>query len=159
MNIGRGLLAALALSLIGAVSAVFVICAPVLANLLLTDTHAIERQFDIRWLGLTWIGPSIGVSAYLGLAALATYTPTTNFGFARTLAIIFFLSIPVTVFIGGLELTPKRVKSITHPLTYPSEIAIFLLPPSVVAFLLLASRVKSVSGKSNETKTTEHVDG
>jgi len=140
MNVKRGLLAALASSFIGAVSAFLVISALVFGNWLLKDTHASEREFDTRWLATAWIVPAIGVSIYLGLAAFATYAATTNFGFGRTLAIIFFVSIPLTAFLASLELTPKRIKSIDHPVLYPSEIAILVLPPSVVAFLLLASR-------------------
>ena len=158
MNINRGLIAAFTCSSIGAVSTVFLIAVFAVGNWFFNDTTPAEREFDIRWLATAWIVPSIGVSIYLGLTAFTTYSARTNYGFARTLAIIFFVSIPLTSILGTLELTPKRVKSNEHPILYPSELAILLLPPSVVAALLLASRVNIASNDISTIKKTEPSD-
>ncbi len=128
MNIKRGVISALLCSSIGAAVTVLLIAAFVFGNWFINDSIPVERDFDVRWLSTAWMVPAIGVSIYLGVAGFATFAPTINYGFARTLAIIFFVSIPLTSLLGNLELTPKRVKSIEHPVLYPSELAVLLVP-------------------------------
>ena len=158
MNIKRGVIAALTCSSIGAASAVMLIAAFVLGNWFINDSIPAEREFDTRWLSSAWMGPAIGVAIYLGLTGFAIFAPTINYGFARTLVIIFFVSIPLTILLGNLELTPKRVKSIEHPVFYPSELAILIMPPAGIAALLLASRLNGESNDKIATKKTEPSD-
>jgi hypothetical protein len=158
MNIKRGLIAALICAITGAASAVLFIAVFLVGNWVLYDTHAVKRKFDIRWMATAWTVPAIGVAIYLGLTAFATYTPNMNYGFARTFAIIFLLSIPMAAFLGSLELTPKRVKSLEHPILYPSELSLLAFPPMTVAILLLATRINLGSNLRSTKESTEPSD-
>ncbi|MFN4907240.1 MAG: hypothetical protein ACK5EO_15200 [Planctomycetota bacterium] len=158
MNIKRGVIAALTCSSIGVAFAVLLIAAFVLGNWFFNDPIPAEREFDTRWLSSAWMGPAIGVAIYLGLTGFATFAPTINYGFARTLAIISLVSIPLTLVLSNLEITPKRVKIIEHPVFYPSELAILIIPPAGVAALLLAWRLDSDSNNAISTKKTEPSD-
>jgi hypothetical protein len=158
MNIKRGVISALFCSSIGAAFTVLLIAAFVFGNWFINDSIPVERDFDVRWLSTAWMVPAIGVSIYLGVAGFATFAPTVNYGFARTLAIIFFVSIPLTSLLGNLELTPKRVKSMEHPVLYPSELAVLLVPPAFIAALLLSWRVNSEFNDKITSKKTEQSD-
>lgn len=84
--------------------------------------------------------PLIFVATYLGLTALATYLPKGKHGFARTLAI---LAVAGYFLIGLLDfagLAPARAKSIEHPTIYLSEFLVIIVPPIVVAVVLITHR-------------------
>jgi hypothetical protein len=158
MNIKRGGIAALICASIGASVSVLLITAFVLGNWFVSATVPVDREFDTCWLSSAWIVPGIGCAIYLGLAGFTTFAPSINYGFARTLSIIFFVAIPLTMFLGSLELTPKRVKSIKHPVLYPSELAMLIIPPVGIAFLLVVSRINNGTNDNISMKETEQRD-
>jgi predicted permease len=140
MNIARGIIAGLMGALIGAVVPVVVVATFTLLSWHFHDTLEGDRQYDIAWWRMHAVPPLVGAAIYLGLTAWATYTPKRNCGFAKTLAIIFFTSVPLTWLLAALHLTPTRYKNVEHPAMYFSELLLLLVPPLVMACVLVAAR-------------------
>ena len=140
LNFVRGILSAAAWGLVGAIAAVALVSLGTLAYWHLNDTRQFDRQYDINWWRTRALPPIIGVTTLLACAGWAAYAPRGKHRFATTLAILFFLSIPLWFVLGSMELTPRRVKSVEHPPLYPSELLVLVLPPIVVSIALSVLR-------------------
>jgi predicted permease len=149
MNFARGIIAASIWAGAGPILTVLVVAGFQLLSWQFNNTPEIDRKYDMAWWRMHAVPPLVGISIYLGTAALATYTPHRNQGFAKTLAILFGTALPFTWFLAQLELTPKRYKSIEHPDLYFSEFLLLFLPPLVIAGVLMA--VRRSESRSSET--------
>jgi hypothetical protein len=88
----------------------------------------------------TAIHPVLGCAAVFACAGWAASSPRPTYGFAESLAIVFFGSIFLWTMLAALEVTPRRLKAVEHPLVYPSEAFALLGAPILVAGLLTALR-------------------
>jgi len=140
MNFKRGFIAAFIWAVIGIAGPFIAVCVFTVVSWQLNDTSSFFRQDDIAWWLTRAVWPLVGVPIYLGLSALATYTPIQKHRFAGTLAIIFFTAIPLTWILAALELTPQRYKAGDHPEMYFSEFLLLLIPPLTITFVLIALR-------------------
>lgn len=140
MNVCRGLLAGMIAAVSACVAAVLLIAAMVSLNWLLQGSTSWDREYDVgvSLQRLSFVcGP---IALYTGLAGWVAYTPRSIHSFTKTLPMIFVGGITVTLLIASMNLTPVRYKGDTHPLFYTSELLIAVLPPLLVACLLVLRR-------------------
>lgn len=156
MNVARGILAALIWAFAGSVVPVLVVGGYTVLSWHINNTPAIDRDYDVGWWRMHAIPPLVAASVYLGLTAWATYTPKRNYGFAKTLAILFFTAIPLAMLLGAFISTPRRYRSVEHPDIYGSELLLLFLPPVIVSCLLVAVRR---SGAREVDAAEEGADG
>jgi hypothetical protein len=156
MNIARGILAALLWAVAGVVVPVLVVGGYTVLSWHINNTPEIDREYDVEWWRMHAVPPLVAASVYLGLTAWATYAPRRNYGFAKTLAILFFAAIPLAIPLGALISTPRRYKGVEHPDMYGSEFLLLFLPPLIVSCLLVAIRR---SGAREVDAAEEEADG
>jgi hypothetical protein len=94
----------------------------------------------------TAMWPVLGCGAVFACAGWAARSSRPARGFVRSLIVVFFGSIVLWTVLAGLELTPRRLKSVEHPLIYPSEAVVLLVPPVLMAVILTALRRTDGSG-------------
>jgi hypothetical protein len=106
----------------------------------LTSDYGQDLHSNLAW-WLTYAFPGIVViPMLLFFAGLSTYAPHIYCGFAKTLAILAFTSLPVAVFLGRMGMAHPRSKFTEQPPMYLSEILMFLIPMSAVSLTLIACR-------------------
>lgn len=95
--------------------------------------------------------PVVGCAVVCACAGWATFAPAGKHSFAWSLAFIFFISLVFWAVVSGMELTPRRLKGIEHPVFYVSELIAMIGPPIVAATLLTLFRTRRVptSGASS----------
>ena len=146
MNITRGLIAGVLGIFAGLILPVLLIGSYLLLSWYFNETFEMDRSADIAYWRKYGMEPLTGCAIYLGLTAWATYTPKRNYGFAKTLAILFFCSIALMVFTNILiqslpqSRSPERYNGFTL-----TEFFILLIPPLVVASVLIAVRRSGTS--------------
>ena len=150
VNLLRGTAAALLCGLLG-------LLAPALAlGLLTAGRWIVEGQMelgDLTQLRLVVRGPMVGVGLVLACTGWATYTPSGNFRFASTLAIIFVISVVGWMVLGSMNLTPPRYKNTEHPFMYPSEAFVFFTPPILAALVLTLIRSETSAAPPSECRS------
>ena len=142
LNPVRGLLAAVVGASAGAVAPIAIMVACVVLRWWITGASDFDRRYDIGWIRENLPGPVIGCAMVCACAAWATFAPRGSFRFARTLAIVTAISFCLWFVVGSMELTPRRLKGIEHPMFYPSELLLLMGPPIVAAALVTAIRVR-----------------
>ncbi|MCA9014279.1 MAG: hypothetical protein KDA77_03000 [Planctomycetaceae bacterium] len=158
MNITRGLIAGILGTLAGLILPVLLVGSYLLLSWYCNETFEMDRRADIAYWRNYGEMPLAGCAIYLGLAAWATYTPKRNYGLAKTLAILFFCSIPLMILVSRLQTEPlqPRGSTPTYPLTL-SEFVRILIPPLIVACVLIAIRGSGV--KELEKNNTKYPKG
>ena len=140
MNFKRGLIAGLIGTFAGALIPVLWIGGYTLLYWFWHDSPAMDREADLAYWRDYGIGPVIGLAFYFGLSAWATYTPREHYRFVSTLGIMFVISIPLTLLLSSLQLTPQGKRAPDDPTLFFSEFLIILLPPLAVAWLIVLFR-------------------
>ncbi|QDT99396.1 hypothetical protein [Gimesia aquarii] len=160
MIIMRGMIAGLIGALVGGVVPLVLISLYTITSWYFHNTYEIDRQADIAYWRNEVVYPILGVAIYFGLAAWATYTPKGNYRFTKTLAILFFLSIPLTLFIRVLRQPTPQYKTIEVPNAYFSEFLLLFLPPLLITCVMIAFRssvthnVDTISESDGRSKVT-----
>jgi hypothetical protein len=141
MNITRGLIAGVLGIFAGLILPVLLVGSYLLLSWYFNETFEMDRRADIAYWRNYGEMPLAGCAIYLGLAAWATYTPKRNYGLAKTLAILFFCSIPLMILLSFLQTEPLPPRGSTprYPLTL-SEFVRIMIPPLAVASVLIAVR-------------------
>lgn len=88
------------------------------------------------------INPVVGCGVVCACAGFATFAPSGKHSFAWSLAIIFLISLVIWTVIAGMELTPRRLKGVEHPVFYLSGLIAMIAPPSVVSAFLTMIRTR-----------------
>lgn len=156
MNVARGIIAGLVWAVAGVVVPVLVVGGYTILSWHVNNTSAIDREYDVGWWRMHAVPPLVAVSVYLGLTAWATYTPKRNYGFAKTLAILFSSAILLAMFLSAFISTPRRYKSAEDPGVPLSGYLLLFLPPLIVSCLLVAVRR---SGAREVDAAEEEADG
>jgi hypothetical protein len=111
----------------------------------------IDRAYDLHVVLPDIPGLVVGATVF-ACAGWATLAPRRTHRFARTLANIVTITVPLWCVVGWvvstMGLTPVRHKGVEHPAWYPSEIAVAivcLLVPILVAAVLTAVRDHNAS--------------
>jgi len=91
------------------------------------------------------LGPVVGCTVVFACAGWATFAPVGAFRFAKSLAIVFVMSLPLWFFLASMQFTPRRIKSVEHPAMYPSEFMVIAGPPVLAAAMLTAVRARKES--------------
>jgi hypothetical protein len=73
-------------------------------------------------------------------AGLATYAPRKRIGFARTLALLCVIALPMAGILGALGMSPPRYRSISHPPMYWSEVLMYLVSFVSVTCVIVSMR-------------------
>jgi len=106
-----------------------------------------DRNSDLQTLQNKIELPVIGCSLVCACAAWATFAPAGTFRFARSLAIIFAVCVPVWFILGHVVNTmgavPLRLKGTHHPTLYPIEWILLMAPPILVTAILTATRISN----------------
>lgn len=136
LRIARGLLAA---GSFGIIVAVVVAGLLVLKCWLAPEVFDRSLQDELRWFfQRKGIYPVIGCAAVCACAAWATYAPRGTFRFAGSLAIVCGTTIPLWYFLTSLH--PRR-KGDDFGVDNPSDLAILIVPPILVAVVLTVVRM------------------
>jgi hypothetical protein len=145
LNLLRGLLGAVLWGGVGVAAPAATLFAITVARWLYLSypgTSVFDLRVDLVPLSKDLIAPVIGCAAVLASAGWAAYAPVGAFRFAKSLAIVFAMSLPLWFILTSIKLTPRRFKSAEHPAMYPSEFLVIVCPPSIVAALVTAARTK-----------------
>ncbi len=99
---------------------------------------------EVDWNSLTKMQARIGACTFLAFTAWATYAPKGKYGFASTLAIIFFLSFPLWAMIVHFSDLMVNWQG-----EYPDPIRLMILisPPifvSLILSLIRAGKMKTI---------------
>ncbi|QDT44733.1 hypothetical protein Pan241w_48490 [Gimesia alba] len=141
MNITRGLIAGVLGIFAGLILPVLLVGSYLLLTWYFNETFEMDRRADIAYWRKYGMEPLTGCAIYQGLTAWATYTPKRNYGFAKTLAILFFCSMALMVFINILYQSPPQPRSANRDYGLSLSGFLFLLiPPLIVACVLIAVR-------------------
>ncbi len=100
-----------------------------------------DRQVDLRRLREDLVWPVIGCAVVCACAAWTTFAPVGKYRFARTLAIIVAVCVPMWFVLNAMALTPRRLKGVGHPAIYPSELIELIGPPVLIAVILTVVRI------------------
>ena len=137
----RGLRAAVVGGLGGAIVPVALLCLFTVCRWFIEGASDFDRQLDLNNLPKKLHFPIIGCSLMCACAAWTTFAPCGNFRFAKSLAIIFAICMPLWYILSTMHLTPQRLKGVHHPAIYPSELIVVIGPPIVAAVFLTAIRI------------------
>jgi hypothetical protein len=140
MNFKRGLIAGLIGTVAGALIPALWIGGYTLLYWFWHDSPAMDRGADLAYWQDYGAGPVIGLAIYFGLSAWATYTPPGKHRFVSTLGIMFVISIPLSLLLSSLQLTPQGKRAPEDPTLFFSEFLIIVLPPLAVAGLIVLFR-------------------
>jgi hypothetical protein len=138
----RGILAAMLGALGGALTPITILGSFTVCRWYFEGTPAIDRQWDLdRFQGkLLW--PVIAFATVSSCAAWATVAPRGTYRFAKTLAIVFSVSLPLWFAPLLLGLSPRQPrKSADHPAIYRSELVVMIGAPLIATALLTAIRI------------------
>ncbi|MCH9789311.1 MAG: hypothetical protein K0U82_00725 [Planctomycetes bacterium] len=150
MNIGRGIIAGLIGAVLGVVVPVLVIGLYTLLYWHFNETYDMDRRADIANWKRDAVSPLVGCAIYVGLAAWATYTPRREFRFAKTLAVLFFTSMLLTMLIGSMRQTPTRYSYRTEDFQMSlSGFLLLFLPPLLVSCVMVFRRCGKTGVKVN----------
>ena len=146
-DLSRGLRATISSGVVGAVAPIAALYGLAVVRWWVTGASPFDRRYDIASIRDALPGPVVGCATVCACAAWATYAPRGGFRFARTLAIVALISLGLWCVLGwgvswGLELTPRRLKGVEHPIFYPSELFFLLGPPIVAAAVVSMVRVR-----------------
>jgi hypothetical protein len=142
----RGLLAAILCGLGGAVASVAVALGFTVCRWLVSGTTEYDRlRIDLRSLESDMVIPIIGCAIVFACAGWATFAPAGTYRFARSLVVVFLVSVALWYVIGSMELTPRRYRGIEHPLLYASELIVLMASPMLAAALLTVIRIRSAT--------------
>jgi hypothetical protein len=151
IDVARGFYAVLCFAAIGFLAPILLIFSLAIGRWIVDGSNERDRPNLVsRQAGETLIFPVLGTMAVLSAAGWATFAPRRKNRFAATLAIIFAFSVLAWFVLGAMELTPKRIKSIQHPIIYLSEIVILVLPPLIAGFSLAATRNENMRSETVE---------
>lgn len=143
MNFTRGMIAGLIGAVVGVIAPVLVLGLYLMLSWYFNETHGMDRRADMADWQRHGVVPLVGCAIYVGLAAWATYTPQRNFRFAKTLAILFFASLFLYVLVSLFD--PAPATRYTNQELSLWKFLMLLLPPVVVAVLLVISRCRNAS--------------
>ena len=118
LNLPRGLLATILCGLLGPLAAMSLALGFIVCKWLVAGAAENDLQYDLKYLPETMIYPLVGCAAVFACAGWATFAPAVAGRFTKSLAIIFSVSVSLWFIIGVLELTPRRVRSVEHPVFY-----------------------------------------
>jgi hypothetical protein len=156
MNITRGLIAGLLGALVGLILPVLLVGSYLLLSWYFNETFEMDRRADIAYWRDFGDAPLAGCAIYLGLAAWATYTPQQIYGFAKTLAILFFCSMALMALIIIFQQTPSQPRSAERDYSLSlTDLLTLLIPPLLVACVLIAVRRSG----AKETEPLSETDG
>jgi len=143
----RGLCGATLSAVVGAVAPAAIVLGGTACWWYAWGSSEIDRAYDHHAVlpdipGLVVVGATV-----FACAGWATLAPRGTHRFARTLAIVVAITVPLWCVVGwvvrSMELTPVRYKGVEHPAWYPSEMTVAfvcLVIPIVVAAVLTAVR-------------------
>jgi hypothetical protein len=145
-SIRAGTLAAIGWGVFGGISAAVAVAA----------LGVNERWYDLTELGWyrEWFGwyfrtaiwPVIGCTTFLACAGWAAYFPRPAHSMATTVIIVTFASLGVWIALNAAEVTPRRLRSIEHPVMYVSEFFVLVVPPALASAFLTLWRCNRASG-------------
>lgn len=151
LNLLRGLLGAVLWGVVGVVAPAATLLAITVARSLYLSypgTSVFDLRVDLVWLSEDLIAPVVGCAAVLASAGWAAYAPVGAFRFAKSLAIVFAMSLPLWFILASMKLTPRRPKNADQPAMYPSEFLVIVCPPAMAAALVTAAQTKRQPGTS-----------
>jgi predicted permease len=152
LNLCRGLLATLLGALGGALVSVALALGFTVCGWLVAGTKEVDRQHDVDYLKQYTVYPIVGCAVVCACAAWATFAPARTRPFARSLGLIFLVSVPLWYVIGWMELTPRRNRGTEHPVFYPSELIVLIGPPLVAAAFLTVLRIRDAATTQGSQK-------
>ncbi len=157
----RGLCGAILGAAVGAVAPAAIVFGGAACWWYARGTSEIDRMYDRHAVLPDIPGLVVAGATVFACAGWATLAARGTHRFARTLAIVVAITVPLGCVVGWLvrsvELTPVRYKGVEHPAWYPSEVAVaivcFVIPIAVAAILTAvrghdASRSETVTWKS-----------
>ena len=147
LNPVRGVFAAVVGALVGGVAPIVVLAAGTVIRWWITGASEFDRRYDIGWVRNALPGPVVGC-ATICAARRATFAPRGRYRFARSLAVITAISLGVWLVVGSMELTPRRLKGIEHPMFYPSEWMLLMGPPIAAAVMMTVFRLRAAAPRS-----------
>jgi hypothetical protein len=142
LNIKRGLIATCLSALAGAAGCVVVAAGIYVYRWVTSGPTGTDVQGDFQYLKTYLHYPVVGCAVVFAFAGWATFAPIRPHRFARTLLLVFLISVPCWIVLSALQITPPRLKSIQHPLYYPSEILVLIGPPLMAAAVLTVRRLR-----------------
>ncbi|MGI9519749.1 MAG: hypothetical protein ACR2NP_22030 [Pirellulaceae bacterium] len=150
LNLRRGLLMAAIWTVIGFVVPVLLMTIYLQVTWWIHETPQVDRQLQTsQWLA-KGIMPLIGSSFFLGLAALATWTPRNYRGFADTLALLFLVSLAAMWIASTLNWLPRRPRGARIDLVSVELLIFVFVPVLIVAVILVGVRVARDAGPMDD---------
>ena len=144
LNVSRGLRGSLLCALVGAVAPLVMVSAFLVFNWIVFGVSEWDRHYDIQQWKHQMLGVIIGVSVVFACAGWAKFAPMGTYRFARSLAFVFLVSVPLWFVLGMardlLDLNPRKPKKLDEPKFYPSELLMMIGPPIVAATILTTIR-------------------
>ena len=151
LRVLRGIGSALSLGVVGFLAPVLALLGFTALRWVVEGTSDFDRRFDLDWLPKKAIFPAIGTGFVFAGAAWASFAPCGVHRFARTLAIVFAVSVPSWYALAIAGMTVPRLKSIQHPLIYPREVFLLAAPPILAGLVLAARRCTKARSRSPES--------
>ena len=142
LNFVRGFRAAGVGALVGAATPIVILVGLTVFRWWIWGAFAIDRRDDISWLMQALPYPLVGCATVLACAGWVTYAPRGAFRFASSLALIFFVNLPLWYGFGSLLITPRRSHS-DPPASFSVEAIVIVVPPIAVAALVTLCRVRN----------------
>jgi hypothetical protein len=159
LNVVRGLIGAMIGTAIGAALTAAIPTGFLICRWYVVGASDSDRAYDLRDARELLVFPIIGCTAVCACAGWATFAPFGRYHFARSLLVIFLVSVPFWYLIKWMELTPLRQKGVNHPVLYPTEALALIGPPIAVAALLTFMRVRSTLSGCHEPIIPSKVGG
>jgi hypothetical protein len=88
----------------------------------------------------TALWPVVGCACIFACAGWAAHAPRPPRSIGSSALIIAVASLAMWMLIAALEWTPRRIKSVEHPVIYPSELVLLVAPPLATAIALTVAR-------------------
>ena len=120
----------------------------------MTFDSALDLSSNLAWWRMHAFPGVVVIPMLLFFAGVVTYTPTRHVGFAKTLATLVVMTLPLAGILGALGMFHPRYKGMDRPPIYISEVFMFLLPVTAVSFLLIYTRSRPLpEGKSSTVES------
>jgi hypothetical protein len=145
----RGFGFALLFGAVGFAAPIIVLVSLTLLNWTFTGASDFDRKYDVDRLPEKLTYPAFVVSWVFAATGWATFAPRRHYRFTKTLFMITVISVPLWYVLGSMGMSPPRYKGIDHPLFYPSEILLFVIPPPLIAAILSIIRCKKQSATTS----------
>ncbi len=158
LNVSRGLRCAILSGLLGAVAPVALVLGGTVCGWLVSGTSEWDRQADLQELPNSMLDVAIGCATVFACAGWAAYAPLETYRFARSLAIIFSISLLLWFIMITVVLPPRYgLKGRESMVNGLPDLVVIVGAPMVAAWVLTDFRIAN-AGRFRKSKKSHGAD-